>query len=112
MISLFRKDEFSKKFWVMIGVVVILGIIGGSDFYFNIKDYQDEVKNERSMISKGGIKSDQIKALSQEDKKSKDALLKEMICAARDIVKLLMNWTILLLTGLGYIVMRMMKLIE
>lgn len=112
LISLFRKDQFSKKFWFMIFVVVILGIFGGKDFYSNIKEYKERVKNEKSMIAKKGIKSDQIKALSQEDKKSTDTLLKEMICAARDIVKLLMNWTILLLTGLGYIVMRMMKLIE
>ena len=112
LISLFRKDQFSKKFWFMIVVVAIFGILGGIDFYCNIKVYRGKVETEKSMIEKKGIKPDQIKALSQEDKKSTDTILQEMICAARDIVKLLMNWTILLLTGLGYIVMRMMKLIE
>lgn len=112
LISLFRKDQFSKKFWFMIVVVAIFGILGGVDFYCNIKVYRGKVETEKSMIEKKGIKPDQIKALSQEDKKSTDTILQEMICAARDIVKLLMNWTILLLTGLGYIVMRMMKLIE
>lgn len=113
-VSLFSAVETKNwVFYLTIGIIVIIGVAVTCNYIRINKNYED-LKNRNEITMKKQKKDSDIQDINKqkEDKVLSENLLKEMIHATRDITKLLINWAILLLTGLGYIVIRIMKFIE
>jgi len=112
LLSLITKDGIKRPApWLTILAICLICLVVT---YFLRDKCQEYNKGISQVIIKQKEKtsSSQASTSTQKDKKLSDTLLKELINASRDITKLLMNWAILLLTGLGYVIIRIMKFIE
>jgi hypothetical protein len=106
LFSSFRMEEIkSKGFLITVFfITIILGVLAsqfGSSYY----RYNQTLK---TVIEKQ--KKNKISVPGQQQ--FSETFLKELVTALRDVTKLLINWAVLLLTGLGYIIFRIMKFTE
>ncbi|MEW6665169.1 MAG: hypothetical protein AB1512_08115 [Thermodesulfobacteriota bacterium] len=115
LISLFRKSDFSQPLFACVFVVIVLATVWLVIFLVNRHhEYTETCKNVDITEVKSEPKSKETVEGTQPSRtrpKYGETLLKEMISATKDMVTLLINWAILLLTGLGYVMFRMMKFI-
>ena len=112
VLTFFSKEEVKKVLCLTIFVLVVPGLILGFCLYSKCQEYNRAIDQKIIEAKKEKSPSAQLKISPRKEARLSDTLLKELIDTSRDITKLLLNWAILLLTGLGYLMVRTSKLID